>query len=78
MDSHRRSKFADLRDPNVRAVKVHATTLHAFTPELEAFARAGQAAAALRTLGVMVREDETLTPLMLPVDDGLLLALRSC
>jgi predicted O-methyltransferase YrrM len=34
--------------------------------------------AALRTLGVMVREDETLTPLMLPVDDGLLLALRSC
>jgi predicted O-methyltransferase YrrM len=34
--------------------------------------------AALRVLGVMVREDDTLTPLMLPVDDGLLLALRTC
>jgi len=34
--------------------------------------------AALRALGIMVREDETLTPLMLPVDDGLLLALRNC
>ena len=34
--------------------------------------------AALRAVGVMVREDETLVPLMLPVDDGLLLALRTC
>ena len=57
MDSHRRSKFADLRDPNVRAVKVHATTLHAFTPELEHFVRAGQAAAALRTLAVAAAAD---------------------
>jgi predicted O-methyltransferase YrrM len=34
--------------------------------------------AALRAVGTMVREDETLVPLMLPVDDGLLLALRTC
>jgi len=33
---------------------------------------------ALRALGAMVREDETLVPLMLPVDGGLLLALRTC
>jgi predicted O-methyltransferase YrrM len=32
---------------------------------------------ALRTLGAMVREDETLTPLLLPLGDGLLLALRT-
>ncbi|MGH3823954.1 MAG: O-methyltransferase [Pseudonocardiaceae bacterium] len=32
---------------------------------------------ALRTLGTMVRNDDTLTPLMLPLGDGLLLALRT-
>ena len=37
-----------------------------------------QSSVALRALSIMVREDETLTPLMLPVDDGLLLALRNC
>jgi predicted O-methyltransferase YrrM len=34
-------------------------------------------AAALRTVGVMIRDDETLLPLLLPLGDGLLLALRS-
>ncbi len=33
--------------------------------------------AALRTLGAMIRDDDTLTPLMLPLGDGLLLALRT-
>jgi predicted O-methyltransferase YrrM len=32
---------------------------------------------ALREVGAMVREDETLMPLMLPLGDGLLLALRT-
>lgn len=32
---------------------------------------------ALRELGAMVRDDDTLVPLMLPVGDGLLLALRA-
>jgi hypothetical protein len=32
---------------------------------------------ALRELGAMVRGDETLVPLMLPLGDGLLLALRA-
>jgi predicted O-methyltransferase YrrM len=32
---------------------------------------------ALRALGAMVRKDETLIPLMLPLGDGLLLALRT-
>jgi predicted O-methyltransferase YrrM len=32
---------------------------------------------ALREIGAMVRDDETLIPLMLPLGDGLLLALRS-
>lgn len=35
-------------------------------------------AAALRALGTMVRENDTLAPLLLPVDGGLLLALRTC
>jgi predicted O-methyltransferase YrrM len=34
-------------------------------------------AAALRVLGAMVRENDILVPLLLPVDDGLLLALRT-
>jgi predicted O-methyltransferase YrrM len=34
-------------------------------------------ALALRALGTMVRSDETLIPLMLPLGDGLLLALRT-
>lgn len=34
--------------------------------------------AALRAVGVMVRDDQTLVPLLLPLDDGLLLALRTC
>jgi predicted O-methyltransferase YrrM len=33
--------------------------------------------AALRALGVMVRDNDALTPLMLPMGDGLLLALRA-
>jgi len=33
-------------------------------------------AAALRAVGAMVRHDETLLPLLLPLDEGLLLALR--
>jgi predicted O-methyltransferase YrrM len=33
-------------------------------------------AAALRAVGAMIRDDETLLPLLLPLDDGLLLALR--
>ncbi len=33
--------------------------------------------AALREVGAMVRDDETLIPLMLPLGDGLLLALRA-
>jgi predicted O-methyltransferase YrrM len=33
--------------------------------------------AALREVGAMVRDDETLIPLMLPLGDGLLLALRT-
>jgi predicted O-methyltransferase YrrM len=33
-------------------------------------------ATALREVGAMVRDDETLLPLMLPLGDGLLLALR--
>jgi len=33
--------------------------------------------AALREVGTMVRDDETLIPLMLPLGDGLLLALRT-
>jgi len=33
--------------------------------------------AALREVGTMVRDDETLIPLMLPIGDGLLLALRA-
>jgi predicted O-methyltransferase YrrM len=32
---------------------------------------------ALREVGAMVRDDETLMPLMLPLGDGLLLALRT-
>ncbi|MGH3538280.1 MAG: O-methyltransferase, partial [Pseudonocardiaceae bacterium] len=32
---------------------------------------------ALREIGAMVRDDETLIPLMLPLGDGLLLALRT-
>jgi predicted O-methyltransferase YrrM len=32
---------------------------------------------ALRGIGAMVRDDETLIPLMLPLGDGLLLALRT-
>jgi predicted O-methyltransferase YrrM len=35
-------------------------------------------AAALRAVGAMIRDDETLLPLLLPLDDGLLLALRRC
>ena len=35
-------------------------------------------AAALRAVGTMIRDDETLLPLLLPLDDGLLLALRRC
>jgi predicted O-methyltransferase YrrM len=35
------------------------------------------AAAALRLLGAMVRDDETLIPLLLPLGEGLLLALRT-
>jgi predicted O-methyltransferase YrrM len=35
-------------------------------------------AAALRAVGAMIRDDETLLPLLLPLDDGLLLALRLC
>jgi predicted O-methyltransferase YrrM len=34
--------------------------------------------AALREVGAMVRNDEALIPLMLPLGDGLLLALRTC
>lgn len=34
-------------------------------------------AAALRTVGAMIRDDETLIPLLLPLDGGLLLALRT-
>jgi predicted O-methyltransferase YrrM len=33
---------------------------------------------ALREVGAMVRDDDTLIPLMLPLGDGLLLALRTC
>jgi predicted O-methyltransferase YrrM len=36
-----------------------------------------RASAALRQLGAMVRDDETLIPLMLPLGEGLLLALRT-
>jgi predicted O-methyltransferase YrrM len=36
-----------------------------------------RACAALRQVGAMVRDDETLIPLMLPLGDGLLLALRA-
>jgi predicted O-methyltransferase YrrM len=35
------------------------------------------ASSALREVGAMVRDDETLIPLMLPLGDGLLLALRT-
>ena len=39
--------------------------------------RGGRTAAALRTVGAMIRDDDTLIPLLLPLDGGLLLALRT-
>ena len=48
-----------------------------WSPRAVDLAHRDPAAVALRALGAMVRDNDTLTPLMLPIGDGLLLALRT-